>query len=223
MQKPSPINASLINKSRPLHTTLMLWIAILWLPLSLSNVAAAATSDILIVGDSISAGYGLPRERGWVTLLQNRLQQQGINHTVINASISGETTEGGRNRLPALLEKYRPAIVVVELGGNDGLRGFQIDRLRSNLNEMVQNAQAIGAKVLLLGMKIPPNYGLRYTSDFYASFTTAAQKFDVPLVPFFLEGVAAHPELIQEDGIHPTADAQARLLENVWPYLKPLL
>ena len=223
MQNPSPINAFLIHKSRPLRATLLLWIAMLWLPLSLSNVAAAATSDILIVGDSISAGYGLPRERGWVTLLQNRLQQQGVNRTVINASISGETTEGGRNRLPALLEKYHPATVVVELGGNDGLRGFQIDRLRNNLNEMVKNAQAMGAKVLLLGMKIPPNYGLRYTSDFYASFTSTAQKFGVPLVPFFLEGVAAHPELIQEDGIHPTAEAQPRLLENVWPYLKPLL
>lgn len=213
-----------------LRLAFRIWIAIgmtsscLLLMISPSTAVAATTSvDILILGDSISAGYGLPREQGWVTLLQKRLQQQAVNRTVINASISGETTEGGRNRLPALLEKYRPAIVVVELGGNDGLRGFQIERLRSNLNEMVQNSQAKGAKVLLLGMKIPPNYGPRYTSDFYASFTTAAQKFGVPLVPFFLEGIATHPELIQEDGIHPTVGAQARLLENVWPYLKPLL
>ena len=203
----------------------VLWISILWISLALSpaRVAAATTGDILILGDSISAGYGLPREQGWVTLLQKRLQQQGVNRTVINASISGETTEGGRNRLPALLEKYHPAIVVLELGGNDGLRGFQIERLRGNLNDMMHSAQTSGAKVLLLGMKIPPNYGLRYTSDFYASFTGAAQKFNAPLVPFFLEGVAAHPELVQADGIHPTVEAQPRLLENIWPYLKPLL
>ncbi|MET0377501.1 MAG: arylesterase, partial [Spongiibacteraceae bacterium] len=143
----------------------MLSIGMLWT----LSFAALANNDILILGDSISAGYGIPREQGWVNLLQKHLQAQGHDQTVINASISGETTEGGRNRLPALLEKHQPAIVVVELGGNDGLRGFQIERLRANLDDIVQRAQRSKARVLLVGMKIPPNYGLRYTSDFYAS------------------------------------------------------
>jgi acyl-CoA thioesterase-1 len=184
---------------------------------------AASAGNILVLGDSISAGYGIPREQSWVNLLQKQLQQQGHDQTVINASISGETTEGGRNRLPALLEKHRPTIVIVELGGNDGLRGFQIERLRANLDDMVQRAQRSNAKVLLVGMKMPPNYGLRYTSDFYASFTNTAEKFDVPLVPFLLDGIVTNPGMMQDDGIHPTATAQKRLLDNVWPHLKSLL
>lgn len=197
----------------------MLSLGILWA----LSLAASANNGILVLGDSISAGYGIPREQGWVNLLQKRLQQQGHDQTVINASISGETTEGGRNRLPALLEKHQPAIVVVELGGNDGLRGFQIERLRANLDAIVQRAQQGKARVLLVGMKIPPNYGLRYTSDFYASFTLTAEKFDIPLVPFLLDGIATHPDMMQDDGIHPSATAQQRLLDNIWPHLSALL
>ncbi len=215
-----------LQKVLGLHTALLCRILSYGISLGLLSTlsfAAFANNGILVLGDSLSAGYGIPHEQGWVNLLQKRLQQQGHDQTVINASISGETTEGGRNRLPALLDKHQPAIVVVELGANDGLRGFQIDRLRANLNEIVQQAQHGNAKVLLVGMKIPPNYGLRYTSDFYASFTITAAKFDVPLVPFLLDGIATHPELMQEDGLHPGVNAQQRLLDNIWPHLLSLL
>lgn len=202
-----------VSRARRLLLTALCWL----------SASLACAESILILGDSISAGYGIARDEGWVTLLQKRLRQAGHDQTVINASISGETTEGGRNRLPALLEKHQPAIVVVELGGNDGLRGFQIERVRENLADIVEHAQRAQAKVLLVGMKIPPNYGLRYTSDFYASFTQTADRFDVPLVPFLLDGIATNPELMQNDGIHPTASAQQRLLDNIWPQLKTLL
>lgn len=182
-----------------------------------------SNNSILILGDSLSASYGVPSDRSWVTLLQQRLQQQQYDNLVINASISGETTEGGLQRLPALLAKHNPNIVVLELGANDGLRGFQIERLRNNLEQLVKTARSANARVLLVAMKIPPNYGLRYTSDFYASFTTTAKAFELPMVPFLLDGVATHPELMQEDGLHPNAQAQPRLLDNVWPFLKPLL
>lgn len=179
----------------------------------------AQAEGVLVLGDSISAAYGIPRERGWVALLQQKLS----GREVINASISGETTEGGNARLPALLNKHQPAVVVIELGGNDGLRGFQIQRIRDNLAQMVQRSQAAGARVLLVGMKIPPNYGLRYTSDFAESYTLTAQRFDIPLVPFVLQGVATDPELMQDDGIHPRAEGQQRLLDNIWPHLQPLV
>lgn len=213
---------------RPLQKTAGLRLQLLLRMLSLAilwglSCSAFANNGILVLGDSISAGYGIPRDQGWVNLLQKRLQQQGHDQPVINASISGETTEGGRNRLSALLEKHQPAIVIVELGGNDGLRGFQIERLRANIDDIIQRSQRSKAKVLLVGMKIPPNYGLRYTSDFYASFTLAAEQFDVPLVPFMLEGIATNPELMQNDGIHPSATAQQRLLDNIWPHLHSLL
>ena len=184
-----------------------------------STQSNAETRTVLVLGDSLSAAYGIPRERGWVTLLQQKL----TNFNVVNAGISGDTTDGGVARLPALLQKHQPAIVIIELGGNDGLRGFQIQRIRDNLSQLTQLSQRAGAKVLLVGMKIPPNYGLRYTSDFYASYVDIAKKFSVPLVPFLLEGVAAHPDLIQDDGIHPRAEAQAKLLDNVLPHLQPLL
>jgi acyl-CoA thioesterase-1 len=184
---------------------------------------AAANGSVLILGDSISAGYGVPTGRGWVTLLQARLREQGYDESVINASISGETTGGGRQRLPALLDKHRPSIVVIELGGNDGLRGFPVERLRDNLAGIVADAKDSGARVLLVGIRIPPNYGLRYTTDFHASFTEIARRHALPLVPFMLDGVATQPDLMQDDGIHPNADAQTRLLDNVWPHLQPLL
>jgi len=196
--------------------------------LSLSTGAGAQTiqtQTILVLGDSLSAAYGIPRESGWVALLQQKLanEQKLTKSNVVNASISGDTTGGGLVRLPALLQKHRPNIVLIELGANDGLRGFQIDRLRDNLEQLIQLSQNNKAKVLLLGIKIPPNYGLRYTTDFYESYTRLAHQYDIPLVPFLLDGVAAHPELMQEDGLHPRAEAQQRLLENVWPYLQRLL
>jgi acyl-CoA thioesterase-1 len=179
----------------------------------------AEAQTVLVLGDSISAAYGIQRELGWVALLQQKLPE----HTVINASISGETTEGGRSRLPALLAKHQPDIVIVELGGNDGLRGFQIRRIRDNLDQLVALSQDAGAEVLLAAMKIPPNYGPRYTAEFYESFELTAKRFDIPLAPFILAGVATRPELMQGDGIHPTAEAQHQLLDNIWPHLQPLL
>lgn len=190
-----------------------------WLILGLLLAPAAFAQTVLVLGDSISAAYGIERDSGWVALLQEKLPA----HTVVNASISGETTEGGRNRLPALLTKHKPAIVIVELGGNDGLRGFQIRRIRDNLEQLVAQSQAAGARVLLAAIKIPPNYGPRYTAEFYESFRLTAKRFDIPLVPFILDGIATHPELMQDDGLHPTAEAQPRLLANVWPHLQPLL
>jgi acyl-CoA thioesterase-1 len=184
-------------------------------------------ATILVLGDSLSAAYGIPRESGWVALLQQKLAAQKLTNgkvaNVVNASISGETTDGGLARLPTLLEKHRPALVVLELGANDGLRGFQIRRLRDNLEQLIRLSQASGAKVLLVGIKIPPNYGLRYTSDFYESFTLLASEYKVPLVPFLLDGVATDPELMQDDRLHPRAEAQAKILNNVWPHLHRML
>jgi len=209
---------SVRKKSARGNIVMMLICCLLAMPLR-----AFADGGILVLGDSISAGYGVPQGQGWVTLLQKRLPQYGYDQSVINASISGETTDGGRNRLPALLAKHRPDIVIVELGGNDGLRGFQIDRLRNNLSFLVKTSKNSGARVLLVGMKIPPNYGLRYTTDFYESFIAIAKIHAVPLVPFLLNGIATQPHLMQDDGIHPNVDAQPRLLDNVWPTLKSML
>ena len=180
---------------------------------------AQAAQTILVLGDSLSAAYGIPREHGWVSLLQQKLP----NGNVINAGITGDTTEGGMARQPNLLQKHKPTIVVIELGANDGLRGFQIQRIRDNLRQLVQLSLRANSKVLLVGMKIPPNYGLRYTSDFYESYTALAKEFKLPLVPFMLEGVAGNPELMQDDGLHPRADGQQKILANIWKYLQPML
>ncbi|MDX9874177.1 MAG: arylesterase [Spongiibacteraceae bacterium] len=188
-------------------------------PLLAASVTAAAADTILVLGDSISAAYGLPREQGWVALLA----QQMPEHTIVNASISGETTEGGLQRLPQLLERHQPDVLIIELGGNDGLRGFPLQRLRANLSSMTELGQAAGARVLLVGMKIPPNYGPRYTSGFEQAFIDTAAQYETALVPFFLERVAAEPGMMQDDGIHPTAAAQQRLLENMLPQLEALL
>lgn len=191
--------------------------------------APAAGQTILLLGDSLSAAYGIPRESGWVALLEQKMAQQQLTNgnvvrsNVVNASISGETTDGGLARLPALLQKHKPDIVVIELGANDGLRGFQIDRLRANLEKLIQLSQASGAKVLLVGIKIPPNYGLRYTSDFYESYALLAHEYRLPLVPFLLEGVATDPELMQDDRLHPRAEAQPKILNTVWPHLQKML
>ncbi|RRV05174.1 arylesterase [Pseudomonas sp. v388] len=189
--------------------------------LLLSQGAVAGT--VLIVGDSISAAFGLDTRVGWVTKLQERMRQEGFDDKVVNASISGDTSAGGQARLPALLAEHKPELVILELGGNDGLRGQLPAQLQQNLSSMIDGSRAAGAKVLLLGMRIPPNYGPRYTKAFEEVYSTLAQEKQVPLVPFFLDGVGGVPGLMQADGLHPAAAAQDKLLENVWPTLKPLL
>lgn len=189
--------------------------------LCMAQLATAGT--VLIVGDSISAGFGLDTRQGWVSLLQARLKTEGFDSQVVNASISGDTSAGGQARLPALLAEHKPELVVLELGGNDGLRGQLPAQLQQNLTGMVQQSKKAGAKVLLLGMRLPPNYGVRYTTAFAEVFPKVAKENDIPLVPFLLEGIGGVPSMVQSDGIHPTAEAQPRLLDNVWPMLKPLL
>lgn len=184
---------------------------------------SASSPAVLIMGDSLSAAYGIPLQSGWVALLAQRLQQESPSVRVVNASISGETTQGGLTRLPAELARAKPAVVIIELGANDGLRGQSLDTLRDNLRQMIALSRKSGAKVLLLGMRIPPNYGPQYGEQFFHSFDAVAAEAKVPLVRFFLEKVALRPDLIQADGLHPTASAQPLLVETVWPKLKPLL
>lgn len=191
--------------------TLMLW------------AQGAVAGTLLVVGDSISAAFGLDSRQGWVALLEKRLVQEGFEHQVVNASISGDTSAGGAARLSALLVEHKPELVIIELGGNDGLRGQPPAQLQQNLASMVEQSQQAGAKVLLLGMKLPPNYGVRYTTAFAQVFSDLAEQKQVPLVPFFLEGVGGVPGMMQADGIHPTEAAQGILLDNVWPTLKPML
>lgn len=178
---------------------------------------------LLVLGDSISAAFGLDTRQGWVSLLEQRLAAEGFDYQVVNASVSGDTSAGGLARLPTLLAEHRPDLLIVELGGNDGLRGQPPAQLQQNLAAMVQQARKAGTRVLILGMKLPPNYGLRYTTAFADVFPQVAKEQDVALVPFLLEGAAGLPLMTQADGIHPTAAAQPRLLDNVWPTLKPLL
>lgn len=178
---------------------------------------------LLVMGDSLSAAFGIPLQRGWVALLAERLRATGSSLRVVNASVSGETTQGGLTRLPSELARNRPALVVIELGANDGLRGQPLEAMRDNLRRMVRLSQEAGARVLLLGMRIPPNYGPQYGEQFFRSFESVASETGVPLVPFFLEKVALHPEMMQDDGLHPTAAAQVHLLDTVWPALRPLL
>lgn len=189
--------------------------------LCMAQLATAGT--VLIVGDSISAGFGLDTRQGWVSLLQARLKTEGFDSQVVNASISGDTSAGGQARLPALLAEHKPALVVLELGGNDGLRGQLPAQLQQNLAAMIDSSRAAGAKVVLLGMRLPPNYGVRYTEAFARVYDNLAEDKQVPLVPFFLEGVGGVPELMQADGLHPARGAQQRLLDNAWPVIKPLL
>ena len=185
-----------------------------------------AAATILVVGDSLSAEYGLKRGTGWVALLQARLAQRHPNATVINASISGDTTAGGRSRLPQLLAAHKPTLVILELGGNDALRGLPLDATRANLGAMAQAARESGAKVLIIGMEVPPNYGRQYAEQFSALFGTVAKAQGAALVPFLLEGVADGPDaarMFQADRIHPTEAAHPIMLNNVWPVLEPLL
>lgn len=189
--------------------------------------AQAATSPaLLIVGDSLSAEYGIPRGAGWVALLEQRLARERLAWRVVNASISGDTTSGGRSRLPALLQQHRPRVVVIELGGNDALRGLPLSMTQANLAEMTRLSQAAGARVLLAGMQVPPNYGRQYASDFASLFDRVAKEHKTALVPFLLAGVADGPNAeanFQPDRIHPRAEAHPRILDNVWPVLRPML
>ncbi len=175
------------------------------------------------MGDSLSAAYGMRVEQGWVALLQQRLASEGYGYRVVNASESGETTGGALARLPRALDKHRPAVVIIELGGNDGLRGLPIDGVRSNLESLVRLSRKSGARVLLIGMRIPPNYGPAYTKSFHELFAQVAASQHVPLVPFFLDGIALDEGLMQDDGLHPNATAQPKLLAQAWPLLQPLL
>lgn len=186
--------------------------------------ARADAPAILVFGDSISAGYGLEHaDQGWVGLLRIKLKAEGYGTQVINASVSGETTAGGLARLPRALELHHPQIVILELGGNDGLRALPIDQMRANLAQMVELSVHSGARVLLLGMRIPPNYGPEYTEKFYSTFADVAHAENIPLVPFLLAGVALSPGLMQADGVHPNEQGQPILLSTVWPTLRPML
>jgi acyl-CoA thioesterase I len=175
------------------------------------------------MGDSLSAGYGIDVSQGWVALLERRLKTKGYGYGVVNASVSGETSAGARGRLTKLLEVHRPTIVILEIGANDGLRGLPIKQTKDNLDTMVSAAKATGAQVLIAGMQMPPNYGVRYTEEFAALFRDVARSQKQKLIPFFLEGVALDMKLVQPDGLHPTAAAQPLLLDNVWKELQPML
>jgi acyl-CoA thioesterase-1 len=186
-------------------------------------VQAAAPRPLLVLGDSLSAAHGIAQRDDWVALLEVRLAQQPAARPVVNASISGETTAGGLARLPSLLEKHHPALVVLELGANDGLRGLPLATVRANLAAMLEQIEAAGAHALLVGIELPVNYGPRYRDGLRTIYRDLATEFNVPLVPFLLEGVALDPALMQEDGLHPTAAGQPRVLENVWPVLQQTL
>src|SRR6266496_1355968 len=197
--------------------------ALLATGVSVPGIADEPVRVLLVVGDSISAGYGLPAGTGWVDLLASRIGRERYPLQVVNASITGDTTAGGRTRLPALITRYKPAIVVVELGGNDGLRGGNLAATRENLDAMVADVQRAGAKAVIVGMKLPPNYGPAYTREFETLYATVAKAHNAPLVPYLFEGFGERNELFQPDRIHPTAAAQTKILDNVWPALKPLL
>ena len=199
------------------------WLSLWLLANLLSGPAHADAPVILVLGDSLSAAYGIPAEQGWVSLLQGRLAERGYPHRVVNASISGDTTSGGLSRLPAALEQHRPALVILELGANDGLRGQPPMVISRNLARLIEQTQQSGARVLLAEMRIPPNYGPLYTQKFQATFGELAKQYNITLIPFLLDGVSGHPALIQDDGLHPRAEAQGRILNNVWEALEPVL
>jgi acyl-CoA thioesterase I len=199
------------------------WIVVV-VGVSLPGVAQAAPArTIVVLGDSLSAAYGIEARAGWVNLLEQRLAEQKLTYKVVNASVSGDTTAGGVARLPRLLSEHQPAIVLLELGGNDGLRGMPPSQAKQNLSAMITRAKASGAKVLLLGVRLPPNFGTQYNQRFQQMYTEVAAEQHVPLVPFILEGLTPNATHVQSDGIHPTAAAQPLILENVWPRLRTLL
>ena len=186
-------------------------------------VRAAAPHVILVMGDSLSAAYGIETSQGWVTLLQARLKADGYDYTVVNASVSGETSAGGLTRFPQALASAKPSIVILELGANDGLQGLPTKILQENLGRMLTLSRRSGARCLLVGVLMPPNYGRPYTESFAAVYPDLAKAYKVPLLPFLLAGIAEHRELLQTDGLHPLAGSEPKVLDNVWPYLEPLL
>ena len=191
--------------------------------LLLSMAAASAYSapkTVLVVGDSLSAEYGLSRGTGWVALAEQKLKQNNIDAVVVNASVSGETTSGGRSRLPALLTKYKPDVVVIELGANDGLRGLPVVAAQANLRAMNDAATQAKARVMLIGMRMPPNYGRDYADKFFAMYGTLSEDIKAPLVPFMLDGIADKPQMFQPDRLHPLAEAHPAILANIWPVLQ---
>ncbi len=190
---------------------------------ALPSIAMAENPKILIYGDSLSAAYGIAKQQGWPTLLQNKLIAKHYQYNVINTSISGETTSGGLSRLTATLAEFKPNIIILELGANDGLRGLPLTEMTNNLNEMITLSKKYKLKVLLVGMKIPPNYGPKYTASFSQTYSQLSQQHKISLVPFMLETIAANPNLIQDDGLHPNAIGQPIILENIWSKLQPLL
>ena len=200
-----------------------MWLRILLLLILSAAAPVHAARTILVFGDSLSAGYGLPAGSGWVSLLEQRLKRDRLDYTIVNASISGETTLGGRNRIADTLAEHKPAVVIVQLGGNDGLRGNSIEETRRNLIAIVGASRKAGAKVLLVGMRIPPNYGKVYTRRFEALFAEVARQQNASLVPFMLQGFADKPEWFQSDGIHPAIEAQPRILDNIYRRLRALL
>ena len=204
----------------------MLRTLIAWLCLSFGGLLAsmpASAKTVLVLGDSLSAGYGLDAGDGWVSLLEQKLKTEGLPHQLVNASVSGETTAGGLARLPALLDRHKPAIVLIELGANDGLRALPLKQLRSNLERLVDTTRKAGAEPVLFEMRIPENYGVSYTEAFTRSFHEVAQAREAALVPFLLAAIATDPDAFQDDGIHPSAASQPRILELIWPSLAPLL
>ena len=188
-----------------------------------AHVQAAESPTILILGDSLSAGYGIDVDQSWAALLQQRLEEQGYEHRVVNASISGETTEGGATQVENAIETFSPELIILALGGNDGLRGFPPARIKENLSNIALSAKASGADVVLLGIRIPTNYGARYTSAFEAVYPAVAEELDILWIEFFMEGVALNDELLQADRIHPNAKAQPILLDNAWPIIRATL
>ena len=191
--------------------------------MSCEAAAAAPERTLLVFGDSLSAANGLRTDQGWVALLQKRLQSEGYGYSVVNASVSGETTAGGRARLPRALAQHKPTLVVLELGANDGLRGLPLQDARTNLATMIAASQRAGARVLLVGILIPPNYGLQYAEGLAQMYQQLAAELKLPFVPFLLDGVALDPQLMQPDGFHPRAEGEPRVLDNVWQHLRPLL
>ncbi|MCR8915458.1 arylesterase [Marinobacter panjinensis] len=208
-----------------MHTVFLRLRSIVFIALICVGVQAQASQNTLMIfGDSLSAAYGVQTEEAWVALLKERLDEEGLDQwQVVNASISGETTDGGLRRLPKLLDENEPDIVIIELGGNDGLRGFPPQVIRRNLSSMIEQVNEAGARALLVGMQIPPNYGQRYTSAFAEIYPELADEQDTELVPFFLDGIYDQEGMMQDDDIHPTAEAQGQLLENIWPVLEPML
>jgi len=212
-----------IHPTLPKSLFLVLLQVLLWVNPEKLAQAADSEQTLVVFGDSLSAAYGIAEADGWVTLLSQRLLEQGFSYQLINSSVSGETTDGGLSRLPAVLDSFNPDLVILELGGNDGLRGLPLINIKQNLQSMVELAQTNGVTVMLAGIQIPPNYGPRYTIPFFEMYQVIAKENDLALLPFLIEGIPQQPELMQGDGIHPIAEAQEMILDNVWSVLKPLL